>query len=95
MIKNRPKARICLCGDGWGAMAALKGLELKYSDVIVVSNDEDVIKHALNKRIKVSHNLEQVDAKLYLCSGYTQILKEDFLKRRLALERMAFHHRAG
>ena len=85
MAKEINRTNICLCGDGWGALAALNGLALKYSDCIVVTNDEIVNQGALDKGFRVAADLMQVDANIYLCAGFTQIFNEEFLRNRCVL----------
>ena len=85
MITKRTTASFCMCGDGWGAIAALDGLALSYTDVVVVTNDEDVIERALIKGFRVASDLMLVDANLYLCSGLTQIIKKEFLDKHRVL----------
>ena len=82
MINKRTTASFCLCGDGWGAIAALDGLALCYTDVVVVTNDEEVIECALIKGFRVASDLMLVDANLYLCAGLTQIIKKEFLDNK-------------
>jgi len=78
-------ASICVCGDGWGAIAAVDGLALGHTDVVVVTNDEDVIERALTKGLKVVPDLMLVEANLYVCAGLTQVLKKEFLEARKVL----------
>jgi methionyl-tRNA formyltransferase len=85
MFTKRTKASICICGDGWGAIAALDGLALSYTDIVVVTNDEDVIERALIRGLKVASDLMLVEANLYVCAGLTQILKKEFLDKHRVL----------
>ena len=78
-MKNSKPKEICLCGDGWGALAALDGIGLSFSDVIVVSSDEDVVKKAITKGFEISQCIFDANAKIYVCAGFTTILNKDFL----------------
>ena len=79
-MKNSKPKEICLCGDGWGALAALEGISLNFRDVTVVSNDEDVVNKAISKGFEISQSIFDADAKIYVCAGLTTILKNDFLE---------------
>jgi len=85
MTNTITTASICICGEGWGAIAALDGLAISYADIVVVTKDEEVIEYALAKGFKVASDLMQVDASLYLCSGLTQILEKQFLDKNHVL----------
>jgi len=85
MDSKSTNAFICICGDGWGAIAAVDGLALGHTDVVVVTNDEDVIERALTKGLKVVPDLMLVEANLYVCAGLTQVLKKEFLEARKVL----------
>jgi methionyl-tRNA formyltransferase len=69
---------ICLCGDGWGASAALDGIGLNYSDVTVVSSDENLVNTAIARGFKTSKSILDVNAKIYVCAGFKKILDKDF-----------------
>lgn len=79
-MKNSMQYEICLCGDGWGALAALDGISLGFSDVTVVSNDKNVIKKAVSKGYEISKSILDVNAQIYVCAGFTTILNRNFLE---------------
>jgi methionyl-tRNA formyltransferase len=85
MDSKSTNASICICGDGWGAIAAVDGLALGHTDIVVVTNDEDVIERALTKGFKVVPDLMLVEANLYVCAGLTQVLKKEFLETKKVL----------
>lgn len=73
---------ICICGDGWGATAAVEGMSGGSTQVIVVTKDDDVIRRARQHSFEVASDLDSVDANLYICSGLTKILSKTFLDER-------------
>lgn len=81
MISERTAASICVYGDGWGAIAAINGLSLGFTEVVVVTKDKDVIERALIKGFRFASDLTSADADLYLCAGSTQILKKEFVDK--------------
>lgn len=85
MTNTITTASICICGKGWGAIAALEGLSVGYTDIVVVTNDKEVIEYALVKGFRVDYDLMQVEANLYLCAGLTQILEKEFLDKKNVL----------
>ena len=85
MDSKLTNASICISGDGWGAIAAVDGLSLGHTDIVVVTNDEDTIERALTKGFKVVSDLMLVEANLYVCAGLTQVLKKEFLETKKVL----------
>ena len=73
-------ASICLCGDGWGAHAALVGLHPHHSDVVVVSQDKDVLNEAIKRGYETAADIKLTVARLYICAGYTKIIDKMFLE---------------
>jgi len=71
--------RICLCGDGWGALAALDGLCLEFHQVVVVSNDDAVIDVARSRGLDIASSIFEADCDTYVCAGFTTILDKGFL----------------
>lgn len=68
--------RIIVIGDGWGAVAVLKGLQNFFLPVYVVSNDEDVL--------AVAERTADADLSLYhdeflLFAGYKPIVPKEVL----------------
>ncbi len=78
-MKQNTSFRVCLAGNGWGAVSALKGLLSEYKNIQVVSNDEDVVMLAQKNGFRVTNNLYEVNADLFVCAGYTEIIKERFV----------------
>ncbi len=68
--------RIIVIGDGWGAIAALKGMKDFILPVYVVSNDEDVL--AVAERT-ADADLSLYHDELLLFSGYKPIVPKEVL----------------
>ena len=78
-MKSSLNKRICLLGNGWGALAALDGLHKQFDDVIVTSTDKDVIDRARTYGYQASEKIIEHHIDLYLCAGFNEILSEVFI----------------
>lgn len=74
--------KICLAGDGWGAVAALESLSNKFKEITVVTNDSDLKDFAYKAGLKEKSDIYTVDADLYICAGYKPIIANDFVKQK-------------
>mgnify|MGYP001012899040 CR=1 FL=1 len=73
---------ISFAGDGWGAVAALKSLQVKFDVIEICSNDEDVLAliRFSDKKIK---SLSLCESELVVCAGYKAfITKKELSKKR-------------
>lgn len=74
--------RIIVFGDGWGAVAVLKGLQNFALPVYVVSNDEDVIQLA---EYTTDAELSVYDNELMLFAGYKPIVPNAVLEKNCCI----------
>ena len=74
--------RVIVFGDGWGAVAAMKGLKNFALPVYVVSNDENVL--SLAERT-ANANLDVYENELLLFAGYKPIVQAPVLQRNTCL----------
>ena len=79
MKKSAPK--ICVAGDGWGALAAVESIFNSFSHVAVVTSDNDVKDFADENQISIRPNIEDVEADLYGCAGYKPIIDRDIVSK--------------
>jgi methionyl-tRNA formyltransferase len=78
MINKYKPDIIAIAGDGWGAIALYEGLIDKYKTIEVVTKDPDLIK-LLNSKCKLINNLNELNSKLLICSGYKPIIQKNIL----------------
>lgn len=74
--------RIIVFGDGWGAVAVMKGLRNFGLPVYVVSNDEDVLR--LAERTAAA-DLSVYDNELLLFAGYKPIVPNSVLEKNCCI----------
>ena len=74
--------RIIVFGDGWGAVAVMKGLRNFGLHVYVVSNDEDVLR--LAERTAAA-DLSVYDNELLLFAGYKPIVPNSVLEKNCCI----------
>lgn len=74
--------RIIVLGDGWGAVAVLKGLNDFPLPVYVVSNDEDVLQLAEHS---ADADLSVYDNELMLFAGYKPIVPNAVLEKNCCI----------
>jgi len=74
--------KLCLAGDGWGALAALKSLCLCFKNIAIVTSDIDMKRIAVAYGLELKDRIIDVDAELYICAGYKPIIPMDFLLSR-------------
>ncbi|MDC1310608.1 formyltransferase family protein [Flavobacteriaceae bacterium] len=73
---------ICVAGDGWGALAVLKGIIGQFNKIEILTNDKEVIELSSNSII--INNLHDSSADLVICSGYKSIIqKSELLQRKI------------
>jgi methionyl-tRNA formyltransferase len=84
-MKNATTQKICLCGEGWGALAALDGISLRFHKIAVVSDDKTIINYAKSRGFQVERSIFEVNADIYVCSGFTKILDKSFLDSKVVL----------
>jgi methionyl-tRNA formyltransferase len=73
--------KICLAGDGWGALAAFAALKRGFACVQVVTADEDLVA-CLRPNDERLSALADADADLVVCAGYKPIIPVEFLRKR-------------
>lgn len=76
---------ICLAGNGWGAVAAFESLRDFFSDITVVTSDNDLTKLAFDSGCAVLPDLDDVEADLIICAGYKRIVPNSFLQKKTVL----------
>ena len=76
-MKNED-VKLCLAGDGWGAVAALKSLANYFIKITIVSSDEDLKKIAVEQGFNQKESIFDVDSDLYICAGYKPLIPFDF-----------------
>ncbi|ELI3523149.1 hypothetical protein Q8E21_003108 [Vibrio vulnificus] len=70
--------KVCLAGNGWGAIAALNSLKRVYSSLYIVTDDIDVISQMREQDILVEGiNVGKYD--VIVCSGYQPIIPQDVI----------------
>lgn len=69
-------SRVIVIGDGWGAIAVLKGLQKFYLPVYALSTDEDVLRIAPNI---AENDIELYKNELLLFAGYKPIVHKNVL----------------
>lgn len=69
-------SRVIVIGDGWGAIAVLKGLQKFYLPVYAISTDEDVLRIAPNI---AENDIELYKNELLLFAGYKPIVHKNVL----------------
>lgn len=74
--------KIVVIGEGWGAVAALKGLSKFRLPVFAISNDPDVLAIAPKQ---LQCNLENFSNDLLLFAGYKPIVPSSVLRRNTCL----------
>jgi methionyl-tRNA formyltransferase len=84
-MKKVTTQKICLCGEGWGALAALDAISLKFYKIVVVSDDENIINNAKSRGFQVERSIFEANADVYVCSGFTKILDKSFLDSKVVL----------
>ena len=66
-----------LVGDGWGAIAAYKGLKSEFSEIKVFTTDKSF--KAILSRNEYMDNIEGLSDSLIICAGYKKIIDKDLL----------------
>lgn len=84
MPEEKIITKICLCGSGAGALAAINGLGASH-DIVVVSNDLAVQERAIDLGFRCTDDLLFVEASIYICAGYPKILEKKFLDNKQVL----------
>lgn len=74
--------KIVVVGDGWGAIAVLKGLSNFKLPVYAISNDPDVLSIASNQ---MRENLDSFSGELLLFAGYKPIVPASVLRKNTCL----------
>ena len=74
--------KIIVVGDGWGAVAVLKGLEKFSLPVYVISSDPDVL--SLSSKL-IPSNLESLSGNLVLFAGYKPIVPTLVLQKNTCI----------
>lgn len=72
---------ICLAGDGWGAIAALKSLQQYFDKLQVCTNDEGVIK-LLRDNDETIPCIDNTLSDVVVCAGYKPIIPRKLLNKR-------------
>ena len=74
---------ISFAGDGWGAVAALKSLQVKFGVIEVCSNDHDVLALIrLSERDKKINSLSLSKSELVVCAGYKAFISKKELSQK-------------
>lgn len=72
--------KICLAGDGWGAIAAFKSLTNYFDNINLLTQDVDLIKLArLNDKLVTS--LVDFDFDYIVCAGFKPIVKQELTNK--------------
>jgi len=77
-MRNR---RLCLAGDGWGAVAAYKSLKNTFKSFDVLTVDQDLKDDFSSDIIEIS-SFDQTDAEVVICAGYAPIITKNQLKQK-------------
>lgn len=75
MISNNIK--ICIAGDGWGAIAVLKGIINNHPIYEICTNDSELIQ--LSNKSIIIKELSDSKSDIIICSGYKKIISEDLI----------------
>lgn len=74
-------AKIGLAGEGWGAIAALKGLQKAFERIDVLSSDPEVLEQ-LRQADSIVENFDESEAGCFICAGYKKIIGPELLEKR-------------
>lgn len=72
---------ICLAGDGWGAIAALKSLQREYASVSVASDDAGVLTLLRDDDLAVQ-GFQSAAFDLVICAGYRSFVPSSVLQKQ-------------
>lgn len=72
--------RICLAGDGWGAIAAFDALARSYEEIQVVTGDADLIARMRTSDIHIA-DISFARSDIVVCAGYKAIIPLNDLNR--------------
>lgn len=72
--------RICLLGDGWGAVAAYKSLNRDFASIYVKTNDQD-LKEELRDEDILLESLINYEFDFIVCAGYKNIIPSSLLEK--------------
>lgn len=68
--------KICLAGDGWGAVAAFKSLTKLIDNLFILTNDSELI-DLIRPNDSLVRSLYDLDVDYIVCAGYKPIIKPD------------------
>lgn len=78
-MKNN-NIKICIAGDGWGAIAVLKGIINNYPIYEICTNDNELIR--LSNKSIVIKELSDSKSDIIICSGHKKIISEDLINTK-------------
>ena len=81
MIEFNQNKRICLIGDGWGAISAFKSLKKLQNPLFVMTNDEDIKIEQSNKIT----NLKNLKDEILIFAGYKPIVPSEIIDNNLCI----------
>ncbi|HDY7739301.1 TPA: hypothetical protein RQJ91_002914 [Vibrio vulnificus] len=76
--------RICLAGDGWGAISAFKSLQRDYPTLYVATSDEELTRQLRDQDFRV-RSFEEQQFDVIVCAGYKPIVPSHVLKKNTVL----------
>lgn len=76
------KKKICLAGNGWGAVAAFESLAKVFESIQIASSDNEL--HSLMRESDVLVSTpESANSDLVICAGYKKIIRKQDLEKKI------------
>ena len=73
--------KICLAGDGWGAIAAYRSLRKTFKNIDLISSDQLLLSEAFKDHLSVV-DFNHTDTDLVVCAGYKPIIPVELLVKK-------------